>query len=61
MRSHRETTAFRHASQGHSHYRESGNDFADRLLGEKYGPNNYPTGPGTEHNKIRKYGDRCKP
>ncbi|WP_236208970.1 RHS repeat-associated core domain-containing protein, partial [Pseudomonas tohonis] len=38
---------------------ESGKDFADRLLGEKYGPGNYPTGPGSEHNKIRKYGDRA--
>jgi len=37
---------------------ENGNDFADRLCDEKYGPSNYPKGPGTEHNKIRKWGDR---
>ena len=37
---------------------ESGKDFADRLLGEKYGNGNYPTGPGTEHSKIQKWGDR---
>lgn len=37
---------------------ESGKDFADRLLGDKYPGTKYPTGPGSEHNKIRKYGDR---
>jgi hypothetical protein len=37
---------------------ESGKDFADRLLGEKYGEGNYPTGPGSEHSKIQKWGDR---
>lgn len=37
---------------------ESGNDFADRLSDKKYGPGKYKKGPGTEHNKIKKYGDR---
>src|SRR5215472_4247591 len=27
---------------------ESGRDFAQRLLDDKYGPGNYPTGPGSE-------------
>ena len=40
---------------------ESGKDYADRLLKDKYGPGNYPTGPGSEQNKLKKYGDRgCK-
>jgi len=38
---------------------ESGKDFADRVLEEKYGSKNYPKGPGSEHNKLKKYGDRC--
>lgn len=38
---------------------ESGHDFARRLLDEKYGKNNYPTGPGSEFSKIRKWGDRA--
>ncbi|MFZ5352577.1 MAG: RHS repeat-associated core domain-containing protein [Bacillota bacterium] len=37
---------------------ESGNDFAKRLMDEKYGPGNYPTGPASEYNKIKKWGDR---
>ena len=37
---------------------ESGADFAKRLLDEKYGPENYPRGPGSEYNKIMKWGDR---
>ena len=37
---------------------ESGADFAKRLLDEKYGPENYPRGPGSEYNKIKKWGDR---
>jgi RHS repeat-associated protein len=37
---------------------ESGKDFADRLLGGKYG-DSYETGPKSEHNKIRKWGDRA--
>jgi hypothetical protein len=31
---------------------ESGKEFADRLLDQKYGKGNYPTGPGSEHSKI---------
>ncbi|SEE61174.1 MULTISPECIES: hypothetical protein [Pseudomonas] len=38
---------------------ESGKDFADRLLGKKYGDNGYNKGPASEHNKIRKWGDRA--
>lgn len=38
---------------------ENGNDFAKRLLNEKYGSNNFPTGPGSEYNKIKKWGDRA--
>ena len=37
---------------------ESGNDFAKRLMDKKYGKGNYRTGPGSEYNKLRKYGDR---
>jgi uncharacterized protein RhaS with RHS repeats len=37
---------------------ENGEKFADRLLGQKYGKGNYPKGPGSEHNKIKKWGDR---
>lgn len=36
---------------------ENGKQFADRLMGEKY-PDGYPKGPGTEYNKIQKWGDR---
>ena len=39
---------------------ENGNDFAKRLCDEKYGEGNYPTGAGSEYNKIRKNGDRNK-
>jgi hypothetical protein len=38
---------------------ESGRDFARRLLDGKYGPGNYPTGPGSEFSKIKKWGDRA--
>ena len=38
---------------------ESGNQFAKRILDEKYGAGNWKTGPGTEHNQIKKYGDRA--
>ncbi len=38
---------------------ESGRDFAERLLDEKYGKGNYDKGPGSEFNKIRKWGDRA--
>lgn len=37
---------------------ESGKDFADRLMGQKYGNGSYDKGPASEHNKIRKWGDR---
>ena len=39
---------------------ESGKDFAKRLLDKKYGPDNYPKGPKSEFNKLKKYGDRCQ-
>jgi hypothetical protein len=38
---------------------ESGRDFAKRLLDDKYGAGNYPTGPGSEFSKIKKWGDRA--
>lgn len=38
---------------------ESGREFAKRLLDDKYGAGNYPTGPGSEFNKIKKWGDRA--
>lgn len=38
---------------------ENGRDFAKRLLNDKYGVGNYPTGPGSEFNKIKKWGDRA--
>ncbi len=38
---------------------ENGKSFARRLLDEKYGAGNYPTGPGSEFSKIKKYGDRA--
>jgi hypothetical protein len=38
---------------------ENGRQFAERLLGEKYGKGNYPTGPGSEFSKIKKWGDRA--
>ncbi|MGH7868550.1 MAG: hypothetical protein ACREP9_13225 [Candidatus Dormibacteraceae bacterium] len=38
---------------------ENGHDFAKRLLDDKYGAGNYPTGPGSEFNKIKKWGDRA--
>ena len=37
---------------------ENGNDFAKRLLDKKYAEGNWKTGPASEHNKIRKWGDR---
>ncbi|MEL6339150.1 MAG: RHS repeat-associated core domain-containing protein [Myxococcota bacterium] len=37
---------------------ESGKDFAKRLLDGKYGPGNWKRGPGSEFNKIKKWGDR---
>ncbi len=38
---------------------ENGRDFAKRLLDDKYGAGNYPNGPGSEFNKIKKWGDRA--
>ena len=38
---------------------ESGRDSAKRLLDDKYGAGYYPTGPGSEFNKIKKWGDRA--
>jgi uncharacterized protein YukE len=37
---------------------ESGKDYAKRLLDERYGEGNYDTGPRSEYNKLKKYGDR---
>jgi hypothetical protein len=37
---------------------ESGKDFAQRLLDEKYGKGNYEKGPDSEFSKIQKWGDR---
>jgi len=37
---------------------ENGTKFAKRLLDEKYGPGKYKTGPGSEYNKLKKFGDR---
>ena len=37
---------------------ENGKQFAQRLLDSKYGAGKYKTGPGTEFNKIQKWGDR---
>ncbi len=38
---------------------ESGKKFAGRLLDAKYGRGNYPKDPGSEFNKIQKWGDRA--
>jgi len=38
---------------------ENGHDFAKRLLDKKYKARNYPTGPGSEFSKIKKWGDRA--
>ena len=37
---------------------EKGKDFARRLCDDKYGQDNYDKGPGSEYNKLRKYGDK---
>ncbi len=37
---------------------DDGNDFATRLCDDRYGPGNYPTHPGSEYGKIKKWGDR---
>ena len=36
---------------------EDGKAFAKRLLEKMYGKNNYKTGPDSEYNKIKKWGD----
>jgi hypothetical protein len=38
---------------------ENGRQFAERLLDAKYGKGKYPTGPGSEFSKIKKWGDRA--
>ena len=38
---------------------ESGKDFAKRLCDEAFGKNNYKTGPGSDFNRLKKYGDRA--
>jgi hypothetical protein len=37
---------------------ESGKDFAKRLCDKRFGPGNYNTGPTSDYNKLKKYGDR---
>ena len=37
---------------------ESGKEFAKRVMDERYRKDNYRTGPGSEYNKLKKYGDR---
>lgn len=44
--------------EGRPRVGENGGQFAKRLLDRKYGEGNWPQGPGTEHNRIQKYGDR---
>ncbi len=43
----------------HPYAHENGNDFAKRLLDEKYGPGSWKKGSNTEFNKIRKWADRA--
>ena len=38
---------------------ENGREFSERLLDDKYGKGAYPRGPGSEFNKIKKWGDRA--
>jgi len=38
---------------------ESGKEFAHRLMRSKFGTGQYPTGPGSEFNKLKKYADRA--
>jgi hypothetical protein len=38
---------------------ESGNDFAKRLMDEKYPGKIHDTGPTSEYSKIKKFGDRA--
>jgi RHS repeat-associated protein len=37
---------------------QSGKEFADEALDQRYGKGNYNTGPGSEHSKIKKWADR---
>lgn len=37
---------------------ENGKEFAERLLNERLGKGNYDTGPKSDFNKIKKWGDR---
>ena len=37
---------------------ESGKEFAKRVMDKKCGEGNYKTGPNSEYNKLKKYGDR---
>ncbi|MCI0526871.1 MAG: RHS repeat-associated core domain-containing protein, partial [Nitrospira sp.] len=39
-------------------HNESGKDYAERLLDDKYGPGKWPKGAGSEHSKIKKWADR---
>ena len=39
--------------------KENGEKFAMRLLNNKYGEGNWKKGPGSEFNKIKKWGDRA--
>jgi len=40
---------------------QSGKEFADEVLDEKYGKGKYKKGPTSEHSKIKKWVDRgCK-
>jgi hypothetical protein len=38
---------------------ESGKDFAKRVLDERFGSGNYQTGPESDYNKIKKWGDKA--
>jgi hypothetical protein len=38
---------------------ENGKQFAKRLCDERYGKGNYRTGPKSDFNKIKKWGDRA--
>jgi hypothetical protein len=37
---------------------EGGKEFAERLLNEKFGKGNYETGPKSDYNVLKKFGDR---
>ena len=37
---------------------ENGKDFAQRLCDKKFGKGNYNKGPGSDYNKLKKWGDR---